>query len=39
MRSDTQDVHSGKETTIAAAEVFLAVKSLKAGKAAGSDEV
>jgi len=31
--SDTQDAQAGKENTIAAADVFLAVKALKAGKA------
>jgi len=37
--SDTQEMFLGEESTITAAENFLAVKTLKAGEAAGCDEI
>jgi len=37
--TDSHDVHLGKEKTIAVTEVSLAVETLKAGKAAGCDEI
>jgi len=36
---DTHEVRFGEENTINAAEVFLAFKTLKSGKAAGCDEI
>ena len=37
--SDKQEVQSGEENTITATEIFPAVKTLKAGKAAGCDQI
>ena len=36
---DTQEIHFGEESNLTAAEISMAIRSLKSGKAAGEDEI